>query len=174
MPSFVDGIDSHYNWVKSRIAVKNPDRSVKGLLQAQDWPSQKIELSAFYLLVVGTTPLDIQAGSIAGPHVSHLLQWVWIVKGTDLAANQRMRNRGDRFRTHMAMKDELVYAMYPNYTEKKTWSYINEVWTGESLVPAQHVSWSRVQFQERLDKDSGVIYGTASVHVSDMLTQIDS
>lgn len=180
---FTDGVDSHYQWVKARILAKNPTRVVAGLLNAQDWPSKPIKLDAFYLLVLGEVPVGREMYSTYSAAKFHQLQWVWINKGADIPAQGvRAANRGGRYRTMQAMKEELNYALVPGYTEKKSWSMVatgnpppNDFkWTGVSMVPEEFITWNPIEFHERYDKDSGVGYGSGALRVFDMLDVVAS
>lgn len=169
---FVDAIDSHYQAVKARVQAYNASRVVAGLLNAQDWPPEKVKLDSFYLLVMAETQ---RSGSIGNPIIEHHAQWVWITIGDDLAQGVRQANRGTRFRTVNTMKQELSVALYPNYTEKLTWALDgNGKWIGVSLVPQEYIMWSRPEFMDKLNQESGKIYGAASVKITNMLDQIIS
>lgn len=167
---FADGIDSFYNWVKTRMASVNPGRKVLGLLDAQDWPSTNVVMEAFYLLTLKDAS---QNGTIANPIEAHIVQWVWVIKGSDLSQGQRGRNRGDRFRTAQDMKGELVQALYPNFAEKKSWQVDgNGRWIGTSHDPVEYIMWSKPDFNQRLDKENGIVYGACGLHITDFLDQI--
>src|ERR1700741_2750735 len=97
--AFADGIDSYYQWVKARILAFNSSRTVKGMMDAQDWPSKNVAFDAFYLLDLGDVPVGKQFYSAQTPVLFRQVQWVWINKGTDLVQGVRQANRGDRFRT---------------------------------------------------------------------------
>lgn len=176
--AFTDGIDSYYVAIKNRLATINPQRAV-GYMASQDWPPPKIQVGKLYLALPADPPVGPEHGTIANPVVTHLAQWSWIVMGSDLAPNLRMRNRGDRARLDVAIKDELVRAHYPNFTQKFAYTVDNSgniVLAAANLQPAiaERVCWTRVQFSTKLDKESGMVYGAASVHIVDMLDQITS
>ena len=168
--AFVDFSDSHYQYVKARIAAINPQRLVKGILNAQDWPPKNVTLEAFYLLVLNEAPMP-GAGTPTVSAMQHNLQWVWIIQGRQIPVDARQANRGTAFRTNQLMKGELNNALYPGFCEKKTWSAVNGVWTGASLVPVEYIVWSSVKYLDRQDKDSGLVYGAAQVTVANMLDQ---
>jgi len=103
----------------------------------------------------------------------HQVQWVWINKGTDLAAiNVKQANRGDRYRTGQNMKQELLYGLNPNYCPKLSWQLQGETFVGTPKVPAEAITWVPAVFHERIDKPSGNIYGSAAVRIQDMTDTI--
>ena|ERR1700751_1350233 len=172
--AFTDAVDSHYEYVKGRILTVNPNRVVAGLLSAQDWPSKPLKFDAFYLLVLGEMPLGRQWYSASVPVKFHQVQWVWINKGTELTQGIRQANRGDKYRVMQAMKGELLNGLFPNFTQKFSWSLVNGVWTSAPLNPVEFILWNPVEFHEKIDKESGMMYGSGAVRVVDMTDVITS
>jgi sensor c-di-GMP phosphodiesterase-like protein len=173
--AYVDCIDSHYQAVKVRMATINANRAVKGLLMAQDWPPKNVELEAFYLLTLKDSAVGRNFYSASTPVKIENVQWVWIIKGTDTQQGVRAANRGDRFRTMFAMKDELTKALYPNFTEKKSWSLdAGGVWQAVSENPVEFITWTPVEFYEKSAMESGVMWGSASVRIVNMTDTITS
>ncbi len=173
--AYVDTIDSHYAAVKTRLATINPNREVKGLLMARDWPPTKVALEAFYLLTLTDTPIGRQGYSQSVPMKYEHVEWVWAITGTDLAPGQRKSNRGDRFRTAFQMKDEMTKALYPGFTEKMSFSLdANGNWVGTSENPVEFISWAPVSFVEKSSQESGVIWGTAALRIWTMLDFISA
>lgn len=170
--AFTDAVDSHYNYVKTRILAINPVRVFGGLLNAQDWPSKPIKYDAFYLLLLGEDSVGRQGYSASTPIKFHQIQWSWITKGTDLPLGVRQANRGDRYRTVQLMKSELLTGLFPNYAEKKSWGLVGGTYTGTSKNPQEFNTWTPVSFHEKYDKDSGMIYGSGSLRIQDMLDTI--
>lgn len=179
---FTDGIDSYYQYVKARInAVTTrviPDIKggvVAGMLSAQDWPSKEIKFDAFYLLVLGEAAIGKQGYSAAVPIKFHQVQWVWIIKGTDLTPGIRQANRGDRYRIMQVMKGELINGHFPGYCPKLSWALVNGVWTGTPLNPPEVITWNPVECHEKWSQPSdtsGIGYGSGAVRVADMLDVI--
>jgi hypothetical protein len=171
----LDALDTYYQWVKARIVTFNSARVVSGMLNAQDWPPKFVKLNSFYLLVLGEEPVGKSGFSPAVPIKFHLVQWTWIIKGSDLQPGERLANRGDRYRIMQAMKWELTQGMFPNYCPKMTWN-INAQgsFVGIPFVPALAITWTPVSFHERFDKDSGVAYGTGSTRIQDIFPPITS
>lgn len=175
--AFTDGVDSHYEYVKGRIANFNPDRKVKGLLAAQDWPSKPMTFDAFYLLDLGEEPVGNQGYSASTPIKFHIVQWVWINKGTDLKQGERKANRGDKYRVMQAMKGELINGLFPGFCEKFTWALdVNNVYVGTHKTPIEFISWPPVNFHTKWNKDEegGLGYGAAGIRICDMLDEITS
>jgi hypothetical protein len=175
----LDALDSYYQFVRARIlsVANNPTNNppiVAGVLNAQDWPPKQVKLNAFYMLILGEEPVGKQGFSPAVPIKFHLIQWTWIIKGSDLQQGEQFANRGDRYRLMQAMKYQLTYGMSPNYCPKLTWNLVNEVWTGVPLIPAMAITWTPVDFHERFDKDSGLAYGTGSTRIQDILPPFTS
>ena len=109
--AFVDAVDSHYQAVKARMATINPNRQVRGMLMARDWPPTNVKLEAFYLLSLADSSIGRQGYSQAAPMKLAHVQWVWVIVGTDVPQGVRQANRGDRFRTAFQMKDEMTKAL---------------------------------------------------------------
>lgn len=171
--AYVDAIDSHYQYVKGRVALVNAARVVAGLLDAQDWPPKEVKLDAFYLLMVADSSIGRQGYSAAVPIKFHHVQWVWINKGTDVQQGERKANRADRMRTMQQMKGELINALFPHYAEKKTWSLDgNGTWNGSSLNPVEYITWTPVDFAEKGAMDSGIRWGSAAIRICDMTDTI--
>lgn len=173
--AYVDAVDSFYQAVKSRMTDLNPQREVKGMLMAQDWPPKNVALEAFYLLTIHDSPSGKSFYSAVTPVKFHHVQWVWIIKGTDIQQGTRAANRGDRFRTMFTMKDELTKAMYPNFTEKLNWSLDgNGIWAGVAESPVEYITWTPVEFYEKSAMDSGMVWGSAATKIWQMTDTITS
>jgi hypothetical protein len=185
MSPALDALDTYYQYVKARINAYSkrvvsiaPNKPlngvVRGMLNAQDWPPKNVVFGAFYLLVLGEEPIGRQGFSPAVPIKFHVVQWTWIIKGDDLQPGERMANRGDRYRISQAMKWELTQGMWPNYAPKQTWNMVNGVFTGTPTNPVSTITWTPVKFDERFDKDSGIVYGTGSTRIQDIQPLISS
>lgn len=171
---YTDAIDSYYQYVKGRIKSLNSTRIVAGLLNAQDWPNTKAKLEAFYLLVLKDASAPRGTYSAESPIIAQYVQWVWTIRGNEIPDGMRAANRGDRFRTDQAMRGELLSANTPYCTEKKTWKLVNGLWVGSSLDPVEYFTWSMPQFGPTLDKSSGLVYGAASVCITNMTDHIST
>jgi hypothetical protein len=175
--SWTDGVDSHYEYVKTRILTLNPNRSVKGLLSAQDWPSKPVIFDAFYLLDLGEEPVGKQCYSASTPIKFHLVQWVWINRGTDLKTGERKANRGDKYRIMQTMKGELTNGLFPGFCEKFSWALDStDKFVSTQKTPREFISWPPVQCHEKWNKDDsgGIGYGAGSIRITDMLDEIIS
>lgn len=174
---FVDAVDSHFVAVRDRLnAIVGNPYVAKGYSEAQDWPPKNVTPNVFYLLTLGDKPIGRQMYSAQTPVKFHMVQWVWIIKGTDLQSGQRAANRGDRFRVNQAMKGALTTALYPHFAEKKTWSLVGDTWTGVSLNPVEYITWSPADFApaQPSSKETGIIYGAAALRIWNMLDSIPS
>ena len=173
--AYVDAVDSFYAATKARIATLNPNRKVKGLLMAQDWPPKNVDLEAFYLLTLKDSAVGRQMYSAAVPVKFHFVQWVWMIKGTDIQPGTRAANRGDRFRTMFEMKDEMTKALYPNFTEKLTFALDGAGnWAGTPEDPVEYITWTPVEFYEKTAADSGIVWCSAAVKIFNMTDTITS
>jgi hypothetical protein len=172
---YAAGIDTHYLWVRGRVTALNPARVFAGVMSAQDWPPKDVLTEAFYLLVLGEVPLGRQADSATIPVKVHTAQWTWLVVGTDVQKGIQLRSRGDRYRTHFAMKGELEYGVFPRFAPKQN-VVLNS--TGELVAipydPVETILWSPVTLVDRNEKASGVLYGTGTVRITDMTDEITS
>jgi hypothetical protein len=182
MPS-VDAVDSFYQYWRARINAVTKrtvlglkaGNVVAGMLDAQDWPNKNVKFDAFYLLNVGDVPIGRDGYSTYIPILLRQVQWVWINKGQELVQGIRQASRGTRFRTLEAMKGELLYASAPGYAPKLSWAEDNnDNWTGTPLNPPEVIEWKPLEFHSKLDKATGVIYGSAMTRLVDMSDAIAS
>lgn len=156
----------------------NPARQLLGVMSAQDWPPKQVKFEAFYMLVLGQSPAPRSAWSPSVPIVGHEIQFVWLITGSDVQAGQVGRNRGDRYRTDMTMKEELEKALYPGFTEKLSWSVSGQSITNLQLTsvsesPKEFIRWRTPPvFVTKVDKASGVIYGSAAFRMTEMTDTI--
>ena len=171
----IDAIDSYFQNMEKGLALANPSRKVVGIMDAMDWPPKNVQLEAFYLLILGARGISSKGfWSSANPTYVHTVQWTWIIAGSDLTQGTIGRSRGDRYRTNMIMRDELVTATQAAWwTEKLSWSVQGNTPTGlalqsQELSPSEFIWWSPLTFLNRQDKESGVIYGAATVQITDM------
>lgn len=170
-----DAIDSYFQIMESGIFAANPNRRVIGLIDAMDWPPKNVVLEAFYLMVIGARGITGKSmWSPTNPTFVHTLQWTWIIAGSDLTSGTIGRSRGDRYRTNMSMRDELVMATRASWwTQKLVWSTTGNTPSGialqsQSLNPPEYLWWTPLVFLNRQDRESGLIYGAATVQVTDM------
>jgi len=147
-------------------------------MDAADWPPKQIVMEAFYLLTLGEKPIVGKSfWSAASPVVVHTLQWTWLIQGSDLTSGKIGRNRGDRYRTNMTMREELLKATYPWFTQKQTWTVQGNTPSGIALqgtpvVPSESIWWNQPTFLNRIDRESGLVYGTATLQLTDMTETI--
>lgn len=174
----LQAVDSYFEYVRNRMLTVNPARKVVGVSDAMDWPSDVAIMNAFYLLTMGEKPITGKSfWSAAVPVVVHSLQWVWLIQGSDLTEGKVGRSRADRYRTNMTMRQELLKANYAWWGEKSNFSVIENTPSGPALQstpmdPVENVWWTPLTFLNRLDRESGVIYGAASTQLTDMTETI--
>lgn len=172
----IDALDSFEEHFRRRVVTAFPTRKVMGIMDAQDWPPETVELEAFYILSLGDSPVA-EAQSAAMPVYVETVQISWIVVGADINSSMRGRNRGNRYRANKQIKKELLYGLFPYFTEKKkfTLNPSSGVIESASLEPEEFVIWSKAQFSPAEPaKDSGVIYGIATVYIANMTDEITS
>lgn len=180
--SLIDSIDSYYWYVRSRLqsaVTKLPDGSTaigtykaKGLVMALDWPPNNVVENVFYLLTMQDNPIGRQGYSAAMPMIFHNVMWKAIVIGDELTQGERAENRGTRFRTLWGMKEALRQAVFPNFTEKLSFSLVNGVWTGVSKNPIEYITWTPPVAKEMQAEDAGAVELSAMVRIWDMSDEI--
>lgn len=148
-------------------------------MEAMDWPPKNIVLQAFYLLVLGQRQVGKSFWSPTVPVYTHTLQWTWIISGTDLTQGVVGRSRGDRYRTDMTMKEELLQASWPWFAPKTQWSVVGSTPAGLALTstplnPPETMWFTQPAFVSHVDKTSGMTTGTATIYLTDMDKQITS
>ncbi len=167
-------IDTYFEYVSGRMATINPDRKVVGVMDAMDWPPKNVLLEGFYLLVIGQRPMiGKQFWSAAITTLSHTVQWTWLITGSDLTQGKVGRSRGDRYRTNMTMREELIKATYPWFATKEEWTVLGATPSGLALqgtplTPTEDFWWGPPTFLNRIDRTSGVVYGAATVQLVSM------
>ena len=162
-------VDTIWNAFKTRLAFINPQRKAVAYMDAMDWPPQIVQFNSFYLLELASNPLNKASWSAAVPIYDHLLQFVWIVQGTDVNNyNDKLgRNRGDRVRINGQMKEEIVQALYPGFAQKQFLT-VNASDQLEFETLNEPVIWSQPQFRTVANREAGTLYCMATVHLTDM------
>ena len=168
--ALIDGVDSYYSAIVAQMAVIDPSQVFNGYAQATDWPGTPPNVTGgLYLLVLTSLPIG---GTEAQILYRHACQWVWIIIGTDIQANEQAANRGDRFRQNFVIESNLRQANYPGFCQKKTYSADSEgnvtSQPVQSVYPVSNVEsvwWSRPRFMPKQDQSSGLVYGAAAVDV---------
>src|SRR4029077_9669131 len=120
----LEAIDSYFQYVNNRMVTINPNRNVVGISDAMDWPPKTVILEAFYLLSMGQKTAKDTFWSPTVPVITDLLQWTWLIAGTDLTKGTVGRSRGDRYRTDITMRTELRQASYPWWCPKQTFTVL--------------------------------------------------
>jgi hypothetical protein len=133
-----------------------------------------------YLLILGMTPTGGTENQIL---YEATCQWTWLLIGTDIKGNITA-NRGDRYRSNMAIMSNLRNANFPQWTQKMDFNFNAQTGVGtttpvQSVVPVSNyesVWWSPLKFLSKNDnQQSGLLYGTASVTLygyDDVLTAV--
>lgn len=175
----LNAVDTYFEYVSNRMAtIVNPQRKVVGVSDAMDWPPKNILFDSFYLLVLGQKPVVGKSfWSASVPVLVHTLQWTWMIQGTDLSGNIVGRSRGDRYRVNMTMRQEILKATYPWFCQKQSWQVTGGTPAGLALkgtpvVPSESIWWTPPTFLNRVDSDPGIIYGSATVQLTDMTETI--
>ncbi|MDE2098283.1 MAG: hypothetical protein KGL39_13605 [Patescibacteria group bacterium] len=164
--SLIAGLDTHFMAVKARIAAVNPSRVVVGPMAAQDWPQQQLQFQAFYMLELGAMSFG---GTPTLVRLDHTVQWSWVIAGTDVTAGVQSKSRGDRYRISGQMRAEIVNALYPYFSPKLVYSAnADGSLSSVALADGQAILWTQPVFRERVDEASGLVYDTATVHLSNL------
>lgn len=142
---------------------------------AGDWPPKSVLFEALYLLYLGSKPITGKSfWSVYIHTLSHTVQWTWIVAGTDLTGSGMSgvvgRSRGDRYRTNLSIRQELLRATYPWFAQKQGWTVTGTTPSGLALqgtpvTPTEYFWWTSPTFLNRIDKTSGVVYGAATMDI---------
>ena len=169
--TMVDWSDSHYQYVKKRIKAVNPFRLFGGIVEAQDWPLKEAQIGAFYMLTTTLEPTRPSDGPGSNSWSSSLygerIQWAWQIIGDDIASNALASNRGNRYRLNGKMIQELLHGHYPGFGEKQQWTMDNTgLLQATSYVPKEMLWWTKPRFSDRIDKASGILFGSALTIIS--------
>jgi hypothetical protein len=174
----IDIVDSHYQAVKARVVSANSVREFGGIVEARDWPFQQAIESAFYLAVDRGRPSS-HVASWHSPLYTYTASWVWLVIGTDVAPGTQQSNRGDRYRTHFKIQEELLYGLWAGFCEKQQWTTDSNAdgsakLVATSYIPSEKVWWTRPQFSEKKDRSTGILFGYAETRLSAFAPAISS
>lgn len=170
--SLISPLDTYFHYVTQKMNAINSSQKFGGISNSADWPPQQVIDSALYLLFISSMPVNSQRdGSQYGLLYETFLQWIWLVKGTDLATTQVGANRADRYRTHLGIIENMRQSNYPGYTGLQhaavdvntgAVTFTNDIPRGDSSAS---LWWSRPKFPTKQDKSSGLIYGTCTVEL---------
>lgn len=177
----IETLDTFVMFVKAQLVAVSATVTINGVtgpqrvgevLEARDWPLTAPAQGAIYLLFQAANPLN-QVGTQAQNLYEYHCQWVWLLTGQDLQANQQGANRGDRYRTNLQIMANLRNAHYPGYCPKK--SYTADSQGNLTVVPVQStypksnvetIVWTKPKFMPRATNDkSGTLYNAAAVSV---------
>lgn len=174
-----DWIDSFYKYVKVRIQTINPLREFGGISDAIDWPKRLAKENAFYLLVLQEMPnrgQGLSTNPVSAPLYGITVQWSWNIIGEDIKNNDRMANRGDRYRENMQMRQEIRHGMFPEFCEKFKWHLDtnDNIIKPDAYIPAEYIWFSKSQFRHQVDRPTGILFGTAMSTITAFTPQINS
>ena len=181
----LDVLDSYFLFVQSQLTKLGATVTVNGsqipqplgtVVQANDWPLTPLQEGAPSLLVLNVSPRGGTPNQILYEFVC---QWIWILIGTNISATQVGANRGDRYRNNMQIMQNLRQANHPGFCQKQSITAVDGNTGAITQTPASSVVpyasiptnsmesiwWTRLRFPMRQDKDSGVVYGVATVSV---------
>jgi hypothetical protein len=169
--TMADWSDSLYFYVRSRIIAINANRKFGGIISALDWPLKEAQIGSFYMMATTLEPVRTSSyggNSWSGPMYTERIQWVWQLIGTDIQQGNRMANRGDRYRLHYQMIQELLSGIYPGYCEIKQFAASDNTQLPEpvSYSPKEFIRMSKPSFGERIDTSTGILFGSATMQLS--------
>lgn len=166
----VEAIDTYFLFVKSQMAKLDPTQRFGPIVASRDWPQTPPKDSTLYLLYLSSTP--ISPGTASVTFYQHMLQWVWLVMGDDIEPTERKQNRGDRYRVHLNMQNNLQDANYPGFCQKMAYTadrdgnLSSNGFTLPEYGGAETIFWTTPRFIPRFDAErSGLLYGVAAVEV---------
>jgi hypothetical protein len=196
-------VDTYYAYVVQQMLAINAQVSVNGATIAQpmcgyvaarDWPMTPPIEGGLYLLFLNAVPTDDQ--SRAQKEYEYFCQWVWILIGQDIQADDTSQNRASRYASNMQIMENLRQAHYPGWTVEQRFqpTIIGGLPTGgvtgvptktqmpgpgSSVIqtsPIEIVRWTDLRFIPRQDNQkSGLIYGAAALELyarSDVLPAV--
>lgn len=176
--TLIDELNSHWAYVMGRVGIINPSRQFGGICQARDWPMQKAQDQTFYMSVGDGKP-SRSVNSWQGPLYTYAVRWCWIVIGTDLSQTTDAASRGDRYVINMTMQSELLNGLWPGFCQKQQYS-IQDNGAGVAVLVAtpfpmyETVWWSKPDWQQRQDTQTGITFGYGAVAVSGFSPEINS
>ena len=162
-----DVLDSYYAYISDAYTTLNPSRILAGMVNAQDWPQVEIQEGALYLLYLTSVEVP-EMGSRSQAYFEHYLQWSWVYLGTDIQAGQVGANRSDRFRSSMAIVEELRQVSFPGFCPKQQIAIdpVTGTPTFTPYNPVEMLHWSTPRLGTKLaNAQSGISYSTAPFEV---------
>lgn len=181
----ISPIDAYFSFVVAQLATLQAkafingalvNQPIGGIANARDWPNTPADEGALYLLFLQASPSEREDPIISQSQMAYdyYCQWVWMLIGTDIAANQQTQNRADRYRSNFQIMSNLRQANYPGFCQKRDYS-VNPSDGVVSSVPSQSafpvssietVMWTPLKFMPRSDNaKSGLVFGAAAVEL---------
>jgi hypothetical protein len=168
-PVMIDVLDTFYQYIAGNIALLNPSQAMHGLISVQDWPEVNLDLNGGLYLLHLTSPPVAAMSKPAQQYLEHFVQWQWVVQGSDIAATNVDPNRGNRGRASFAMQELIRQAHFPGFCTKKSiqgYDPTSASGTFAPYSPIEMIYWTAPRCIAKPDKQSGIIYGVATLQVS--------
>lgn len=166
-PTLIDALDTYYSFIYAQYQLLNSSRQLCGIVNAQDWPQAELVDGGLYLLYLSSAPVP-EMSTKTQTYFEHFVQWAWTLIGDDLQSDQVGLNRGDRYRTSLAIEEELRQVHFPGFCAKQ----FSQVDAASGTVaftqyaPIEMIHWSAPKLGVRMaNAQSGLLYGTAPVEV---------
>lgn len=173
--SMVDWPDSHYQYVKNRILLINPNRKFGGIATASDWPSAEMIPEALYMILSTENPNRGDGPGTnpwSSPFYGMPIQWVWSIIGTDIPGTSAAANRGDRYRKTFVQMQEMVQGMYPGFCEKFNYSPNGTTLIATPYAPKEMIWFTKPRFSERIERTTGILFGSATTTITGIAPSI--
>ena len=164
----ISSIDSYYAFVVKQMAQVNSSRvaSMLGMAESQDWPQLEIVDGGIYLLHVGSTPMQSRQSTEMFTLFEHAVQWVWILLGSDIQAADQAANRGDRYRSSLAIFEDLHHASYPGFCCKGEVTVDAQGNVSMPITnPLEMVRWTGLRLRKTQKIESGALYGVVATEI---------
>ena len=174
----IDALDSHWAYVTARIAVLNPARLFGQVVEAANWPFHQAVDSAFYMSIGNRGKPSATVNSWQGPLYTYSVRWCWQIQGANLTQAEQAANRGSRYRVDLPMQTELLNGLFPGFCQKQMYS-VAQGPSGSQFVATPYgiyesVWWSKPDFGQKVDANTGILFGFAAVAVSSFAPEINS
>lgn len=176
----ISAVDTYFRHMAQRLLTNNAQVAINGAVvsqpigivsNAQDWPQIKPVEGAVYLLVLDQQPVQKQMSKVQ-VYYEYILQWVWILIGTDIPPDSQAANRGDNYRSNAQIQENLFQANFPGFTQE--YDFVGNgdgtvtatpTVTAYPVSPVSIVRWSELRFMPKGNQGAGVVYGAAAVEL---------
>lgn len=174
----VDAIDSHWVYVTNRIVAQWPTQPIGSIQEATNWPLQKPTDQAIYL-ITGPSKPSRNVNSRQSALMTYSARWAWVALGTDLVQGVQQSSRGDRYRLAANWRSVMEYGLFAGFCQKQQYT-VQDNGAGIPILAIttpyayESVWWSKPTFAETVDRETGIIYGYASVAISTFDPEINN